>query len=225
MYFSTNIGFSSLPVYLPTIISQFGFSASNAQGLTAPPYFLAFLMVIFSTYISDRTQQRGIVIATLSLIGSIGYIILATTHTVGARYTGVFLAAAGVYPAIINVLPWCLNNQGSDTKRATGIVVLNLIGQCSPLLGTRLYPATEAPLYRKGQWVCAAFLIFNGFLAVILRTLLAWENRKLDAKYGRRPTDTDAGTGELPSAMTYARTSEEKFVGTENDGPMFRYIL
>ena len=79
-------GFSSLPVYLPSIIAQFGFSPSDAQGLTAPPYFLAFLMVIFSTYISVKTQQRGLVIATLRLIGAIGYIVLATTRSVVARY-------------------------------------------------------------------------------------------------------------------------------------------
>jgi len=156
----------------------------------------------------------------VSLIGAIGYIILATTHAVGARYIGVFLAAAGVFPAIINVLPWCLNNQGSDSKRGAGIVILNMIGQCSPLLGTRLYPAHEAPLYRKGQWICAAFLIFNACLAIGLRTLLVWENRKLDAKYGVRT----AGDG-VAGSVNSAASSREKLVGDENDGPAFRYIL
>lgn len=46
MYFSCNVSFASLPVFLPTILEEMGFSSINAQGLTAPPYFLAFLVTI-----------------------------------------------------------------------------------------------------------------------------------------------------------------------------------
>ena len=72
-----------------------GYSAVNAQGLTAPPYFLSFLITIFSTLVADRIQQRGYTIMLLTTIGGIGYILLATCDTVGVRYFGVFLAAAG----------------------------------------------------------------------------------------------------------------------------------
>jgi hypothetical protein len=80
MYFSCNVSFSSLPVFLPTILNEMGFSAVNAQGLSAPPYFLAFLLVILSTYIADRTQQRGLVIMALSALGAVGYILLVSHH-------------------------------------------------------------------------------------------------------------------------------------------------
>lgn len=73
-----------------------GFSSINAQGLTAPPFFLSFLVTIFSTYIADKYQQRGITIFILSMIGGIGYVLLASCELVGVRYFGVFLAAAGV---------------------------------------------------------------------------------------------------------------------------------
>lgn len=208
MYFSCNVSFSSLPVFLPTILSEMGFTKLTAQGLSAPPYFLAFLLVIATTYIADRTQQRGIMIMTLSLVAAIGYILLATTSSTGPRYAGVYLAAAGVFPSIGNILPWVTNNQGSDTKRGAGIAMLNIIGQCGPLLGTRVFPDSTKPYFRKGMWVCAGFMLFNGLLALGLRTLLAWENRKLDKKYG-----------------LVDRTKIEPGAGDENDGPRFRYVL
>ena len=99
-----------------------------------------------------------------------------------------------------------LNNQGSDTKRGAGIAILNLIGQCGPLLGTRVYPSEEGQYYRKGMWVCAGFMLFNGVLAMGLRCLLRWENERLDSRFG----DVREGEGE---------------VGVENDGPGFRYVL
>lgn len=66
-------------------------------------------MTLLSTYIADKTQQRGFMIMIFSVVGGIGYIMLATSKSVGVRYTGVFLAAAGIFPAIANVLPWVLS--------------------------------------------------------------------------------------------------------------------
>lgn len=220
MYFSGNVAFSSLPVFLPTILKEMGFSSINAQGLTAPPFFLSFLVVIATTYIADRTQQRGITIAILTAIGGAGYVILAASKTTGVKYFGVFLAAAGIFPAIANVLPWVTNNQGSDTRRGAGIVILNLVGQCGPLLGTRMYPSSEGPQYVKGQSVCAAFMFLFCFLALLLRTLLVWENKKLDRKYGTVAQQNLA----LQEAAAKGEGKGE-VSGLENYGPLFRYVL
>lgn len=109
MYFSCNVSFASLPVFLPTILSEMGFSAVDAQGLTAPPFFLSFLITLITPYIADRTQQRGIMLVILTIIGGVGYVILAASKSVGARYFGVFMAAGGIFPSIANILPWVLS--------------------------------------------------------------------------------------------------------------------
>lgn len=158
-------------------------------------------------------------IAILSAIGGVGYIVLATAKTVAGRYTAVFLAAAGVFPSISNILPWVLNNQGNDERRGAGIIILNLIGQCGPLLGTRMYPSSEGPYYVKGQAVCAAFMFFVTFLTIVLRTLLAWENRKLDKKYGTLAQQRQA----LHEAE--GRGEKKGEIAVENYGPLFRYVL
>ncbi|QDS78074.1 hypothetical protein FKW77_003631 [Venturia effusa] len=220
MYFSCNVSFSSLPVFLPTILKEMGFTAVNAQGLTAPPFFMAFIVTIVTSYIADRTQQRGIMVMTLSAIGGVGYIMLAVAKSVGARYTGVFLAAAGIFPAIANILPWVLNNQGSDTRRGSSIVILNLVGQCGPLLGTRLYPSRQGPYYVKGQSVCAAFMFFTTLLAFGLRTLLWWENKKLDKEFGTIENQ------KARAAVAEQRGEKaENMIAVENYGPMYRYVL
>jgi len=194
-----------------------GFTAVNAQGLTAPPFFLSFLITIVSTWIADRTLQRGIVLTILTIIGGIGYVILATCKSVGARYFGVFMAAAGIFPAIGNILPWVLNNQGSDTRRGAGIMLLNLVGQCGPLLGTRLYPSSEGPFYIKGQSVCAAFMFFTTLLVIALRTLLAWENKKLDREFGTLEVQRQQ------KERVQGQAKEE--AADENYGATFRYVL
>lgn len=211
MYFSCNVSFSSLPVFLPTIIKNMGYSSIDAQGMSAPPYFLAFIVCIVSTWIADRTRQRGLMIAGLSLVGGVGYVILVCgpSVSVGVRYFGVFLAAAGVFPAIANILPWTVNNQGSDSKRGSGIALLNIVGQCGPLLGTRVFPDADAPYYTRGMAICAAFMFFNVLLTLTLRTWLAMENRRFE----RRDAEADAaGEGQTDT-------------GNENEGYGFRNFL
>ncbi|KAK8113475.1 MFS transporter [Apiospora sp. TS-2023a] len=219
MYFSCNVSYASLPVFVPTILNQMGFSGVTAQGLSAPPFFLSACITILTTWIADRTRQRGL-------------IIMAWRR--GTR--GVFLAAAGVFPAIGNILPWVMNNQGSDSRRGAGMVMLNAIGQCGPLLGTNIFPTREKPYYVKGQSVCAAFMFFTALLALTLRLLLQYENRKLDRRYGTLDEQRARGGTAAAIAAGTKSSEEEGGVGegggeeegaaaVENYGPMFRYIL
>lgn len=193
MYFSCNVSFASLPAFLPTIIKEMGYSSIEAQGLTAPPYLLAFFVCLASTWLADRWQQRGLIITALSLVGGLGFVLLAAAKGVGARYTGVFLACAGAFPAIANILSWVVNNQGTDTKRGVAIAMLNTIGQCGPLLGTNMFPAAEKPYYVKGMAVCAAFMFLNAVLAVTLRTLFVAKIRRLERREQESVAATTAG--------------------------------
>jgi len=103
-------------------------------------------------------------------------------------------------PGIIDILPWVTNNQGSDTRRRTGIVLLNLIGQYE--VNTSAFESLQLMLTDfSHSWEPTSFLLtkvhimlrvwrsvtaltfFTGSLAFGPRTLLAWENRKLDKKY------------------------------------------
>jgi hypothetical protein len=152
-----------------------------------------------------------------SLVGAIGYIMLATTQGTGPRYAGTFLAAAGIFPCIANLLPWQMNNQGNDTRRGIGLVMLSLIGQCGPLVGTNIYPPESGPRYLKGHSICAAFMFFVAILALSLRFLLAYENRKLDRQYGT--------VAEQKANAETSDDSDARSQGVENYGPLYRFVL
>lgn len=245
MYFSCNVSYASLPVFLPTVLRDMGFSGVKAQGLTAPPFFVSAVVTVMTTWMADRTAQRGLFVAALACLGGAGYVVLATATGVAARYAGVFLAAAGVFPAIANILPWTMNNQGSDTSRGAGMVLLNAVGQCGPLLGTNVFPAGEAPRYVRGQAVCAAFMFFVALLALALRALLVRENRALDRRYGSLADQQQQQQQRARAAAAATAGSEKPKVegaegeggeggvlrtekleeGVENYGPAFRYVL
>ena len=56
MFFCANVAFSSLPVFLPTIIEEMGYTALQSQALSAPPYLVAFVSVSTSTTSTSKPQ-------------------------------------------------------------------------------------------------------------------------------------------------------------------------
>jgi hypothetical protein len=125
-----------------------GFTAINAQGLTAPPFFASFLCTIATTWVADRLQQRGLMIAALSAIGGVGYVLCATCESVGVRYFGVFLAACGVFPSIANILPWVL----SELFRLFLAIILGINFVQSYILCTNLDLRSRQPRLRYPPW-------------------------------------------------------------------------
>ena len=111
MYFGCNVSHASLPLFLPTILRDMGFTAINAQGLSAPPYFLGFLLSILTTYIADKTQQRGLMLIVTGIVGAVGFVVLATVESVGVRYFAIYLAIAGVFPTLPNIQAWVLSKR------------------------------------------------------------------------------------------------------------------
>ena len=57
-------------------------------------------------------------------------------------------------------------------------MMLNLLGQFGPLVGTRLYPDSDKPYYVKGMAVCSVFMFLVALLAWWLRRLLIRENNR-----------------------------------------------
>lgn len=159
-----------------------GYDSLTSQGLSAPPFLFAFVIVLVTAFLSDRYRSRSSFILFHSISGAAGYFLIVVASwyrwPVAIRYLGVFPACAGFFSAVTLVITWSLNNQDSASKRGTGIAMLNIIGQCGPLVGTRLYPDSDAPFYVRGMLVCAAFMLLMGCLSVVLRLVLRRENKK-----------------------------------------------
>ncbi|KAF2451336.1 MFS general substrate transporter [Karstenula rhodostoma CBS 690.94] len=197
MFFSANVAFASLPVFLPTILHEMGHTALTAQALTAPPYLFAFVVVLLTAYLSDRHHSRAWYIILHALLAAAGYATLAlcglfTANLPTLRYLSLFPATAGFFAAITIIITWTLNNQSSSSAKGTGVAIMNVIGQTGPLLGTSIFPSTDGPFYTRGMTICASFMLLVALLAWTLRWHLMRENerrRRMGAGYaslGRR---------------------------------------
>ena len=182
MFMCCNIAFSSMPVFLPIIVSDMGYTSLQAQALSAPPYLVAFFAVIGTAFWSDRINSRSgpmLLHATMALLGYTAAIItgMAEARPI-LRYLTVFPIISGSFSCVTLVITWTINNQVSDESKGTGMAVLNVFGQMGPLIGMRIYPKSDAPFYVEGMRVCAVALTTVIVLAWFLRILLRQENSR-----------------------------------------------
>ena len=176
---------------------RMGHSALTSQALSAPPFLLAFVVVLATAYFSDKYQSRSTFVFFHAILAATGYAIMALTGGLkagpGWRYAGVFPATMGFFSAITVIITWTINNQVSDEKKGTryvtqlfvespanfgSVAMLNYVGQLGPLVGTHLYPESDAPYFVKGSAICAVFMGAAAVLALALRMLLAAENQR-----------------------------------------------
>jgi hypothetical protein len=54
IHFCCNYSFAGLSNFLQLIVADMGYTSTNAQGLTAPPYFAAFLLCVVVAFAFDR---------------------------------------------------------------------------------------------------------------------------------------------------------------------------
>jgi MFS family permease len=182
------VAFSSMPVFLPTIINAMGFDRLSSQGLSAPPFLFAFVVVLLTAWLSDKYKSRSVPMIFHALMAKCGYLILVIagatrlqSHAV--RYMAIYPICAGFFSAVTIIITWTVNNQASDEGKGTGIAVLNVVGQMGPLIGTRLYPDVEGPYYLNGMIVCAVAMGMVAVLAFALRLVLSRENDRRRGKW------------------------------------------
>ncbi|KAI1163770.1 major facilitator superfamily domain-containing protein [Nemania serpens] len=172
----------TLSLFLPTIITNLGYTAATAQLLTVPPYAFAFGTTVTVAVLSERLGKRAVFIGGSSIFAAIGYsILLGNTDPVsrpGVSYLAVFFAAGGIYPACALVLSWPTINVSGQTKRATATAMQISIGNLGAVLGTQLYRSHDGPRFIVGHSFALGYLLANTIAVTILAYVLEKENKR-----------------------------------------------
>ena len=197
IFFSINVSFASLPVFLPTIIKAMSFSALTSQILSAPPYLFSFGFVLLIGQLSDKIpNSRGICLMACAGASALSYFTIALTATletgeyvseglsITVRYVAIYPAAMGLFSSVVLIITWNLNNQPSRKEKGLAMMVMNILGQCGPLIGANSYPKSDGPHYVNGMLISGAFMIGVVVLAAVLRWKLKVMNQAQLKKVG-----------------------------------------
>lgn len=88
-------------------------------------------------------------------------------------------------------------------KRSAAVAIANMIGNTASIYGSYMYPATAAPQYIPGGSANSVICLLVGLLALFLRYLHKWENKKLEkaeAEEAENPETAVAAEGDRRAA-------------------------
>ncbi|KAJ3722977.1 MFS transporter [Lentinula raphanica] len=176
-YFGLIVSLYSYSLFLPTIVAGLGYTGSEAQLHTVPPYVPAVVLTVVIAFLSDRLRWRGPFILICLPVAIVGYIVAITAETDTGRYAAVFLMATGVYPSgpsILSILP---NNSNGHYKRATTTALQLAIANCGGFVATFAYTPDQAPKYIRGHTISLCFLILAWILIAANVAYCIWENK------------------------------------------------
>jgi hypothetical protein len=182
-----------------------GYSSIASQALSAPPFLVAFVVVLVTASLSDRSRTRSPYLIFHALQSAIAYLVLGLTgyfHSnippslqITIRYLCIYPATVGFFSAVTIIITWSMDNRVAHEGKGSSVAILNIIGQCGPLIGTRLYPDSDGPWFVRGMLTCAVFMGVVAILALSLRMILMRKNRRIAEQRDQMGIELAEGEG------------------------------
>ncbi|KAL0564185.1 hypothetical protein V5O48_017868 [Marasmius crinis-equi] len=170
-----------ITLFLPTIISNFGYSPAISNLLTVPPYVLSTIVLYIFAHFSDKTKKRSPFIYASLIICLVGYLINITDAPHGVKYFGTFLCVTGAYAGPTGVVAWLGNNLSGQSKRAVGMAVQMGIGNFSGAIISNTYRDVDQPRYIIGHGIELMFVGIGLIVVPIIATTYYRLNNKKKA--------------------------------------------
>ncbi|KAH6916427.1 major facilitator superfamily domain-containing protein [Coprinopsis sp. MPI-PUGE-AT-0042] len=192
--------FFGIAFFLPSIIRGMAFSPIRSQLLSVPPFALAFVISLVSAWVSDRYNQRAIVLFPLCLMCLAGWIMFYAAEGTWARYGSFFLIVPGVFASSPIAAAWVSNNSEPYYRRASSIAWGFMATNGGGILSTWRFPPTEGPRYTKTTIMNITFAAIMALSCIANYCLLRWmQNKKelnRDKLLSPYVTDQDPNGGE-----------------------------
>lgn len=139
--------------FLPIILrDNMGFSVGAAQCLVAPPFVLAGILMVATSWVGDKYRMRAPILAFNSVVTLIGLPIMGFAESSAVRFFGVFLTTAGVNANIPACMAYQANNIRGQWTRAFASATLVAFGGIGGIAGSLVFRSQDAPDYIPGIW-------------------------------------------------------------------------
>ncbi|KAJ1964769.1 hypothetical protein GGI12_001212 [Dipsacomyces acuminosporus] len=175
----TSCGCSSVNVFAPSIIRNYGFTPSQSQALLAVPSIFGFFAMISAGYLVRCLKSHYLATVITMSIVVVGCIILLSTLNVPARMIGLCLMAAGSF-ANFTILPGHFISNYSRTRAEANVsaAFVPMLGGLSVFVASNAYTNSQMPRYLIGHGINLAAAVLSIFAASLLRLSMQRRNRR-----------------------------------------------
>jgi MFS family permease len=187
MFFCCDMTAASMSAFIPTILTEMGYTAAIAQLLTIPVWITGIIFQVFGCWVSGRIGWRFPFILLGICFAMIGWIIQMVYSNdrglaAGIRYFSLFAMSGGTFIQMAVTTSWMTNNLQGRPSTAVGTAMILGLGNCANFVAANVFIKTEAPFYPTGFRTGLGLTIAGAALCLGFSGLLWWHNQDLDSK-------------------------------------------
>lgn len=191
MYLGLVVPAYSYAFFSPTILATYGYSATQTQLHSVPPWACAFVLAMLIAFASDKCRHRFLFAILPICIAISGFAILLRIHNnKHIEYLGLFLVAMGSYSAMPVIVCWFNMNLGGHHRRAVGSAWQVGFGNIGGIIATYAFLAKDSPEFTPGYSICIAFVGLSAVSCCLYAAAVMAQNRR------RERSVTDLGLTE-----------------------------
>ncbi|KIX09213.1 uncharacterized protein Z518_00292 [Rhinocladiella mackenziei CBS 650.93] len=147
------VGSSALAYFYPYLIQGLGYTAIDAQFMTAPLYVVALAISIPLSILADKySTARSLFVSAIMLTGGIFCGLAMGIQTYVPCYVFLCFINSAIWAGSPIALSYASSSLGPvDTEtRAISLGIINGLSQLAQVYGSALFPSADAPAYYKG---------------------------------------------------------------------------
>ncbi|KAJ7611771.1 major facilitator superfamily domain-containing protein [Roridomyces roridus] len=192
--------------FTPSIVQSLGYTASRAQLMSVPPFSVAFVLTMITSWVSDRYRCRGLVTIFASVLCVVGFAMFLGSKNHHVQYGSLFLSIPGTYLMAPAISTWNANNAAPYVRRATAIAFGFIMTNSGGILATWLLGTlSPAPLYTKATRILLSFSVLMGAFALLNILYLTRENKKkAEVRANSSRSNEEVGLGDRSAWFVYS---------------------
>ena len=168
VYFGLSTGLYAVGLWLPQIVSSFGFTTTATGFVTAIPYIVSAAGMLAWTRRSDRRGERVRHVAIPTVVAGLALIAASQAGTPFLTIAALSVAALGVFAALPTF--WTLPTRLlTGTAAAGGIALINALGSLGGFVGPSLMGWVRDATGRFGDGLAAVAVVLILAGALVLR--------------------------------------------------------
>lgn len=187
MFFCCDMTAASMSSFIPTILTELGWTRARAQAMSIPIWVTGMICQILGAFTAGRTGWRYPFILLGILIVLVGWIInvlYSEKYNISAavRYFSLFCMSAGTFIQMTMTTSWMTNNVRGRASISVGTAIILGIGNCANFVASNVFIKKQAPFYPTAFRTGLGLTIAGAVFCVVYVAILWWHNKKLDKK-------------------------------------------
>ncbi|OAV92306.1 hypothetical protein PTTG_03927 [Puccinia triticina 1-1 BBBD Race 1] len=223
----------SLAYFTPTVVHTFGYSPTDTQLFTVPPFALGFIFLLGLSYWSDRHQARGLMSSLSAVLSIIGFAIFYASGDQKVRYGSLFFSIPGAYGVSPCLTAWTADNSAPHERKATALALGTMIGNSGGLFSVWIFTLGHKPRYHLPTAINLAFGVMIIVCSILNTVWLGHAQRnkvikrhKILKKYTLCQAGGDLVAGKKPNFHSPEQEMlfEEAWDHLGDQHPDFKYV-